>query len=368
MNIAIIGLGMVALSDALSLARNHRVTLTGPVPDTVDAIRAGRVPLADPGLAAYCSAHALDLHATLDTEAAIAGAQMVLIAVPLSSDLPEETLTVELESRIEFVHNRCPGVPIVIRSAVPVGFTERMRRTLGSTQIICAPEFRRVGQALQDALHPDFLIVGDRGGVGERVADLLAGAALSSGFPRRLMGATEAEAVKHFTHAYTATRIAYFNELDSYAMQKDLDARQVIDGVCLDPRIGRHANNPCFGYDASRLGRSAEALSKAYGTRHTRLMPTVAEAGERRIDMLAERVIDVGAQHIGVYRPSGSAQIDRLRQRLIAAGIRVDAFDASAQSLERFKAECDLVIAGRQWPELADIAAKVFTRDHFARV
>lgn len=367
MNIAIIGLGMVALSDALSLARTHHVTVTGPVPDLVDAIRAGRVPLDDPSLDAYRAAHALDLHATLDTATAIVGADCVLIGVPLSSGATEEAVTVELESRIEFVHDRCPGVPIILRSAVPVGFTDRMRQRLGSTQILYAPEFRRVGQALHDALYPDFLIVGDRGTPGERAADLLASAALTQGFPRRLMGATEAEAVKFFTHAYTAARVAYFNELDSYAMQKGLNARQVIDGVCLDPRIGSHNNNPCFGYDAGRLGRSAEALSRAFGGPHTRLMPNVAEANERRIDMLAERVLETTAGRIGIYHRGGDGPIDRLRQRLEAAGAAVQSFDGDATSLERFKSDCDLIIASRQHPDLADIAAKVFSRDHFAR-
>jgi UDPglucose 6-dehydrogenase len=299
---------------------------------------------------------------------------MVLISSPLSLD-PEtgDYLTVELESRIEFAYRQCPGVPIVIRSAVPIGFTEKMRVQLRAQSVISAPEFTREGQTLDDALHPRFVIVGDRGPLGSRVSAVLLGAALKPGVPVKLMGATEAEAVKHFSQAYLAARVAYFNELDSYALAKNLNARQVIDGVCLDPRIGRFANNPCFGYGGHRLPRSAQLLSRSFGGVPAHVVPTVSRANETRLAVLTDKVLQRAAGRIGVYHPAPVTHegdtVLGLRDRLVAAGAEVDLFTTGApEAFARFKSECDLVVAQRLTPELADIQSKVFSRDLYAAV
>ncbi|GAB4264803.1 MAG: nucleotide sugar dehydrogenase [Pararhodobacter sp.] len=375
MRIAVIGLGLVALGDALALARQHEVVMTGPVPERVDAINAGRYPLEDPALAPYLRRHPLRLSATLDTRAALKGAAMVLISSPLSLDPATGAYqTVELESRIEMACRLCPGVPIVIRSAVPIGFTERMRTLLEAETVIFAPEFTREGQTLHDALHPRFLIVGDRGAMGARVSAILLGAAMRPGVPVKLMGATEAEAVKHFSQAYLAARVTYFNELDSYALAQNLDAKQVIDGVCLDPRIGSYSNNPCFGYGGYRLPRSAQFLTDTLGKVPAHVVPTLARANETRLAMLTQQVLERAARRIGLYHPTritpeGDPMLS-LRDRLVAAGAEVELFtpDRTPRDFVRFKRECDLVVAQRMTPEIADIRSKVFSRDLYPAV
>ncbi|MCL4676768.1 MAG: UDP-glucose 6-dehydrogenase [Pararhodobacter sp.] len=375
MKIAVIGLGVVALSDALALARSHQVVATGPVPDRVEAINAGDYPLSDPAVAEYVARHALSLRATLDTAEAMDGADLILISAPMTMDPETGSLrTEELESRIEFAHRRCPGVPIVIRSVVPIGFTERMRQALHSSAILYAPEFRRETQALEDALNPKFLIVGDRGALGSRVGAVLLSAALRPGVQLRLMGATEAEAVKHFSQAYQAARVAYFNELDSYALAKGLNARQVIDGVCLDPRIGAYANNPCFGYGGERIPRSVKHLAEAFGGVSTNILPTVARADKARVALLASKVLERAPRRIGVYSPGGSVgprdPLTALGEMLVAQGREVRLYTGAATpgdgGLAGFKADCDLILAQRFTPELADIRDKVFSRDLYA--
>ncbi|MCB1396583.1 MAG: UDP-glucose 6-dehydrogenase [Rhodobacter sp.] len=372
MKIAVIGLGVVALSDALALARNNDVVVTGPVPERVDAINAGLYPLSDPSVAAYVAANALSLRATLDTAEALDGAEVVMISSPLSLDPATGAYrTVELESRIEMAYRLCPGVPIVIRSAVPIGFTQRLRESLGARSILCAPEFTREAQSLEDALNPRFIIVGDRGPLGSKVSAVLLGAAQRPGVPVKLMGAAEAEAVKHFSQAYLAARVAYFNELDSYALAKGLNARQVIDGVCLDPRIGAYANNPCFGYGGHRLPRSAQLLSESFGGVPAHVVPTVARANDTRISLLASKVLERAPQRIGVYHPGAvtadSDPLLALRDRLVAAGAEVDLFTGQdGDDFARFKDEHDLVVAQRLTPELRDIRGKVFSRDLYA--
>ncbi|MCC5983053.1 MAG: hypothetical protein JJU42_01700 [Rhodobacteraceae bacterium] len=369
MRIAIIGLGMVALADALVLARRHSVTMTGPVPDRVEAVNAGQFPLPDPGLNAHVAANALNIRATLDTRAALEGAQMVLISVPLRLDPARGTCdTTELETRIALAHRMCPAAPIVIRSAVPIGFTDRMRRALCTDSILCVPEFLREGAALADALAPRFLIVGERGPLGTMVGALFQQATDTPDLPLRLMGPSEAEAVKHFSQTWLAARVAYFNELDSYALSHGLNARQVIDGVCLDPRIGTYANNPCFGYGGNRLPRSTGHLCEVFGTVPAHVVPKLPAAGGARIALLASKVLERGARRIGIYHPEGEAMalnpLAELRDRLAQAGADVLVCDGAR--LDTLKSDCDLVIAQRMTPELRDIGDKVFSRDLYA--
>ncbi|WP_417587562.1 hypothetical protein [Pararhodobacter oceanensis] len=375
MRIAIIGLGYVALGDALGLARRHQVVLTGPVPDRVEAINAGDFPLGDPMLADYLARHQLDIRATLDTVQALEGAELVLISAPLAFSADgEDFCTKELESRIEFAFQRCPGVPIVLRSAVPIGFTAQMRARLGASALLYAPEFLRESHALQDTCAPKFLIVGDRGALGAKVAAVLQSAALRGGAEIKLMGASEAEAVKHFSQAYLAARVAFFNELDSYALSFGLNARQVIDGVCLDPRIGTYANNPCFGMGGQRVPRSTQHLNKVFGQVPSQVLPTVTGSNTSRISLLVSKVMERAPRTIGIYNPKGVSgardPLTLISEGLKAKGAEVREFtgDASAdpEALAGFKAACDLVLAQRITPDLHDISAKVFSRDLFA--
>ena len=375
MRIAIIGLGLVAVSDALALGRTHDVVLTGPVPDRVEAINAGDFPLHDPSVAAYLAQYEVSVTATLDTAAALDGAELILISSPLSMD-PETGafLTTELETRIEMAHARCPGVPIVIRSAVPIGFTNKMRDLLGSPAILYAPEFQREAQSLQDALHPKFMIVGDRGALGSRVGAVLLSAALRPGVQMRLMGASEAEAVKHFSQAYLAARVAFFNELDSYALAKSLNSRQVIDGVCLDPRIGTYVNNPCFGFGGQRVPRSMVHLNTMLGDLPLHILPTVTHTNNARIALLASKVLERDPQQVGIYSPDGNSgsrdPLAALRKRLVAGGANVRLYTGAAPNgrddLSDFKADCDVILAQRITPDLEDISGKVFSRDLYA--
>lgn len=371
MKIAVIGLGSVALADALALGRVHEVVLTGPVPDRVDAINRGMFALDDPMKGDYLNRNPLKVTATLDTAAALEGAGIVFVSAPLSLDPETETLrTIELETRIEMAVRILPHTPVVIRSAVPVGFTEALRAKLDAPKLVYAPEFSREGAALRDVLHPNFLIVGDRGKLGAQVAQILASGAQVTGIPVRQMGATEAEVVRHLSILFHAARVSYFNELDSYALTHGLDARQIIEGVCLDPRIGQHANNPCFGYGGANLPRSSFNLARPLAAVDAAIMPNLERASAARITVLADYIIQRGARRVGIYLPNDRIGADspllKLQRALESFGLQTHLHVVGAGDLEKFKESCDFVVASRVTPELQDIRAKVFTRDHFS--
>ena len=375
MQITVMGLGTVAQSDGLALARTHDVVLTGSVKDRVDAINSGEYPLADPSVSDYVAANDLSIHATLDTDSALKSADLILIATPLAHDARTgKVSTFELEAWVEYAHRKCPKVPIVIRSAVPIGFTRRMREILKSRYILYAPEFMREAHSLQDVLAPKFMIIGDRGELGTKVGAVLMGACTRSGIEMRLMGASEAEAVKHYSQAYLAARVAYFNELDSYALAKNLDARQVIDGVCLDPRIGAYANNPCFGLGGERVPRTMSQLENVNGAAPTHVLPNIALAQKARTALLASKVLEQDPQVIGVYCPGGSTRsfdpLIALQAQLESAGAKVITYtgqqDKDDLGFQAFKDDCDVVLAQRITPELRDLGAKLFSRDLYA--
>ncbi len=373
MKIAIIGLGRVAMADALALARCHEVVMTGPVPDRVDAINRGEYGLNDPGLKTYLDSHVLNLRAMLDTAAALDLADMVLVSVPLSLD-PEtgRPALVELDTRIELAARRLPSAPIVVRSAVPVGYCEARRVALKGAKIVYAPEFCREGHMLTDILYPDFLIVGDRHSLGRRVLEVLQSAALRSDVPTRQMGLAEAELTRHLSLMLQAARVAYFNELDSYALHHGLNARQIIDGICLDPRIGTHANNPCFGYAHRTLPLSAQLLDSHLDAARTPIIAGLDSAHAARLEMLMQQITGCDPQLVGFYLPQGTGALPEtlatLKTRLEAAGIRTRLQTDNDSGLAEFKSECEIVVAQRDWPHLADIRTKVFTRDHYVRI
>jgi UDPglucose 6-dehydrogenase len=372
MKIAIIGLGCVAMADALALARTHEVVMTGPLPDRVDDINRGIYGLNDPELAPYLAKYPLNLRAVLDTRAALANADMVFVAAPLSTQ-PEtgDVRLVELDSRIEFAARCDAHAPIVVRSAVPIGYCEEKRAQLKGAKIVYAPEFSRDGHMLSDILYPNALIVGDRHALGKRVLDVLKTAALRADIPTRQMGLTEAELTRHLSTLFQATRVTCFNELDSYAMQHGLNARQIIDGVSLDPRIGAYANNPCFGYDRQTLPHGANMLSAHLDQARTPLLANLGKAGCARVAFLTGQIIQQAPAAVGFYMPDTSpplsASIAQLKLRLEDSGIRTCLHDGDPATLGQFKAECEIVISQRARAELADIQDKVFTRDHFAR-
>lgn len=361
------------MADALALSRTHQVVMTGPVPDRVDAINRGEFGLSDPGLESYLATYSLNLSAELDTAKALAHADMVFIAAPLSLDRETGVSSlVELDTRIEFAARRLPHAPIVVRSAVPIGYCEAKRVSLRGAKIVYAPEFCREGHMLSDTLYPGFLIVGDRHALGRRVLETLKAAALRSDIPTRQMGLTEAELTRHLSVMFQAARITYFNELDSYALHHGLDARQIIDGICLDPRIGTHSNNPCFGFGNQTMPLSTHMLDAHLDPFTTPIISGLDKAGLARVDMLTRQIAGQRPTAVGFYIPDaqhGSAPdaLLQLRARLEAAGINTRIHNGDMPTLAQFKDDCELVIAQRDAPELADISRKVFTRDHFAR-
>lgn len=371
MKIAIIGLGRVAMADALALARTHEVVMTGPVPDRVEAINRGDYNLNDPALDAYLASHPLKLRAVLDTRTALADAQMVFVSTPIAQHADSGRASfIELDTRIELAASICPRAPIVLRSAVPVGYCDARRIALKGAKIVYAPEFSREGHRLSDLLHPRFLIVGDRHALGRQVLDVLKSAAMTQDIPSRQIGSSEAELTRHLSVLFQAARVSYFNELDSYALHHDLNARQIIDGICLDPRIGAQANNPCFGYRHQTLPLSLQMLGKTLDAETTPVIACLEKSHAARMDLLSEQIRAQRPAQVGIYLQHRSDSLPEdlalLRTRLETAGIATRIQTGETGTLDQFKSECEIVIAQRDTPVLADIRAKVFTRDHYA--
>jgi UDPglucose 6-dehydrogenase len=345
MKIAIIGLGTVAMADALALGRCHDVVLTGPVPDRVDAINAGEYGLHDPCLPDYLRAHRVQVRATLDTRAALDGAGMVFISAPLALDLVSGKLqTVELESRIELAARLLPHVPIVIRSAVPIGFTEAQRHALGGAKLVYAPEFSRTGRPLADLLEARYLIVGESGHLGAQVGQVLASAAWAEGMEICQMVPSDAEATRHLSTLIEAPHMPV-------TAAGHGGSEQAEDG-------------PFALQDFS--------LAKPFVDRDGQRSPACALAVQARLKAFATHLGEYGAGRVGVYisapATSTSDHGQALCQRLEAFGLKTYAAAGGAGRLQRFKDECDLVITQHMTPDLMDITHKVFTRDGFVAV
>lgn len=369
MKIAILGLGHVALSDALALGRSHDVVMTGPVPARVEAIARGDFPLSDPQLADYVATHRPRVRATLDIDEALAGAGMVFLSMPMSIDPGTGHIaTAEIDSRLERALAARPGVPLVIRSAVPFGFCKALLARHPGAPLVYAPEFLREGAPLSDLLAADFVIVGNRGPVGARVGRVLAQASMHANVQIRQMGMPEAEAVKHFAQAIVAARVGYFNELDSYALNHGLDARQIINGVCLDPRVGDHANNPCFGHGGRSAAISLSQMALLSDHAHLNILPAITRAADARVDFLAGQIMARNPQRI-VLIGGGALQVGALGQlgrRLQAIGADLESLDDGETPLDERAANCDVIISQRMTRELAALGmARVFSRDHF---
>lgn len=373
MKITIMGLGHVALANALALARAHEVVLTGPLPERIEAINRGVFGLQDPALADYCARYKLNLRATSDSAEALDGAGMVLICTPRSTDPRRAAANMaELDSQIASAARLASSAPIIVRSAVPIGYSVARQADFPGSRIVPVPEFCRAGHMLSDTLYPNVLIVGDRNDLGREVLALFENAALRCDIPSRQMGPTEAELTRHLSVQVQAVRMSYFNELDSYALHYGLDARQIIDGVCLDPRIGAHGNNPCLGFAHHGLRRSARSLQTYLDPERTPLLSALEQADQARLDMLVKQITDRDPDTVGLYTPEPekplSPTLAALRIRLEQAGIATQVNTGDVRDLEQFKAASSLIVAHRVAPALQDLGGKVFARDHYMLV